>query len=87
VARDGYRVPSQAGPGIYRVSLRPGTEHCTCPDYTHHGHHNNREPGTFFCKHLYAALLWAIKTGIHHDMIPDGDTQETRTPAPLEKAS
>lgn len=50
VSADGYRVPSQSGSGIYRVSLKPGAEHCTCPDYERHAHRNKRVAGSFFCK-------------------------------------
>lgn len=62
VGPDAYRVPSQADGGIYRVSLKPGEEHCTCPDYAHHGSRPGTEPGGFYCKHLYAALVWQVKS-------------------------
>lgn len=71
VSTDGYRVPSQSGSGVYRVSLAPGAEHCTCPDYARHAHHNRRLAGSFFCKHLYAALLWHIKDTVRCAKIPE----------------
>lgn len=60
-----YRVPSQAAGGIYNVCLKPGSEHCTCPDFARYGANHGRleaEPGDFACKHLYAALMARIKT-------------------------
>jgi hypothetical protein len=50
VSAHGYRVPSQSGSGVYSVSLEPGSEHCTCPDYEYHAHHNKRVASSFFCK-------------------------------------
>lgn len=52
-----FRVPSQSGGGFYTVSLEPGSERCSCPDYARY----RQAPGDFHCKHLYAALLWEIK--------------------------
>lgn len=77
-----YRVPSQSGPGIYSVSLEPGAEHCSCPDYKYHAHHNRRVAGSFFCKHLYAALLCHVKDEVRRARIP-----QSGIPGELEKAS
>lgn len=84
VESESYRVPSQNGAGIYQVRLKPGAEHCTCPDYARHGSRNRREPGSFFCKHLYAALLYQI----NHDSPAILGPQPARPePATLARAS
>lgn len=85
VSAHGYRVPSQSGSGVYSVCLQPGAEHCTCPDYARHARHNRRQPASFFCKHLYAALLWSIKNHIPHS--PTSTPGAPRVPEELERAS
>lgn len=57
-----YRVPSQNDGGIYKVSLEPGFEDCTCPDFARYGRRAEVEPGEFYCKHLFAALMMRIKS-------------------------
>ena len=47
--RDGWwMVPSQSGPGIYRVHLTPKTQTCECPDFC------TRQAT---CKHIFAATF------------------------------
>lgn len=57
-----YRVPSQNDGGIYRVSLEPGKEDCTCPDFGRYGRRADVAAGDFYCKHLYTALIAFIKS-------------------------
>lgn len=43
-----YRVPSQAGPGIYRVQIAKKFSTCECPDFAKR---------KLACKHIYAATF------------------------------
>ncbi|MDN5697736.1 MAG: SWIM zinc finger family protein [Rubrobacter sp.] len=57
-----YRVPSQYNGGIYNVCLKPGADDCSCPDFARYGGRAEIEPGEFYCKHLFAALMVFIKS-------------------------
>src|SRR4051794_15926887 len=47
--QDGWwKVPSQVGPGIYRVQLAKKFATCECPDFTTRG---------VRCKHIFAATF------------------------------
>lgn len=62
VGEHDFRVPSQNAGGLYNVCLKPGAEHCSCPDFARYGSRAEVEPGEFYCKHLYAALMAFIKS-------------------------
>lgn len=53
VARFGkaWLVSSQSSTTPYKVTLKRGKPHCTCPDHTHRG---------VPCKHMYAAAFAAL---------------------------
>ena len=49
---DTYVVRNGDGTQHYLVDVEPGKEHCTCPDYQHHG-----QPLGLPCKHIMAAQI------------------------------
>src|SRR3979411_1200112 len=58
-------VPSQAGPGNYKVNLAEAEPTCSCPDY---------ETRRLKCKHIFAASF--VRT---REQNPDGSTTVTET--------
>lgn len=60
----GWNVPSQSGPGSYRVVREDGAFRCACPDFELTGR---------TCKHGYA-----VEFMLRREMRPDGTVIETR---------
>ncbi len=58
IAPHTYRMPSASNRSVYFTTIKPGEESCTCPDYIQHG-----DAEDFFCKHMFAALIWHSKSG------------------------
>src|SRR5690348_14880105 len=60
----GWNVPSQSGPGSYRVVRQNNEFRCACPDYELRGQ---------TCKHGFAVEFY-----LRREMKPDGTVIETR---------
>jgi transposase len=68
-----WTVPSQAGPGTYKVNLAEAEPTCSCPDY---------ETRRMKCKHIFAASFVRIR-----EQNPDGSVTVTETIAVTKQAT
>jgi hypothetical protein len=59
-----FRVNNKKNNDYYLVSMLYGYWNCDCPDYQYR---NQREPGSFYCKHLQAAQFKLL------DLLKDSD--------------
>lgn len=62
-------VPSQSGPGSYRVSLDADALRCTCPDF---------DLRALPCKHIFAAAI-VVQRKTVVEVAPSGETKTTVT--------
>ena len=70
-----FDVPGQ-GQDFYEVNLLEET--CNCPDFTNR-HEEAEEAGeAFWCKHMFAAMLYSIK---HPEAVAEADAKANTTAA------
>jgi len=75
---DAWIVPSQSGPGSYRVTLDGDQIACSCPDYE-----LRRSP----CKHAYAAAVIVSRTTVTETVTKQGEFFHTVTETVTETAA